>query len=284
MDHSTYSSMANARTAGSTTTQYKTIQAWKTKKIASPAPINSAQQQILSNLDKASQGKVGTFDTDLKTTMAYAGSEQQIENKANNQSSENYKFNDIIDIINPLHHLPIVSTAYRGLTNDKIHPISQIIGGAIYGGPIGAVAGTVNAISQVKTGKDLSGHALSFVGLNKKDSTIVIDKNNPEQQLNNVAHAIETNSPLEKLPGATMAFVNLSEPQKAYQYINIAEGRTAGRMMTKMASYKQINKVKVSEDSQSSTPTMPDLKSLPRKEEITSLTLSAMPPRRPINT
>lgn len=283
MDQSTYSSMSHARTAGSTAPQYKTIQAWKNKKITAPTPINPAQQQIQANLDKAAQGKVGVFDTALETKMAYAGSEQQIENTAHNQSSDNYKFTDIIDIINPLHHLPIVSTAYRGLTSDKIHPLSQIIGGALYGGPVGAVAGTVNAISQIKTGKDLGDHALSFVGLDKKQNNVIIDKNNPEQQLNSVANAIETNSPLENLPGTTMAFVNLSEPQKSYQYSQIAEGRTAGRMMTKMTSYKQIKQV-AENKAYPSAPILPDLKSLPAKEKITSLTLSAMPPRRPINT
>lgn len=76
-----------------------------------------------------------------------------------------YTFADVLDVINPLQHLPVIGTLYRKMTGDTIKPMSGIIGGALFGGPIGAVAGTVNAIVKSTTGKDIAENALAFVGI-----------------------------------------------------------------------------------------------------------------------
>ena len=47
-------------------------------------------------------------------------------------------FGDVLDLVNPLQHLPVVSTVYRKLTGDVITPAMDIAGGALFGGPIGA--------------------------------------------------------------------------------------------------------------------------------------------------
>lgn len=52
-------------------------------------------------------------------------------------------FADVIDIVNPLQHIPIVSTFYRKLTGDTIDPAIRIAGGALFGGPLGALASTM---------------------------------------------------------------------------------------------------------------------------------------------
>jgi len=49
-------------------------------------------------------------------------------------------FHDLIDTLNPLQHIPVVSEIYRGLTGDRISPHARVAGGALYGGPIGLVA------------------------------------------------------------------------------------------------------------------------------------------------
>ncbi|HCZ12942.1 MAG TPA: hypothetical protein DHV16_12065, partial [Nitrospiraceae bacterium] len=49
-------------------------------------------------------------------------------------------FGDILDIVNPLQHIPVVSTVYRSETGDKISPGSRIIGGAIFGQLFGLIA------------------------------------------------------------------------------------------------------------------------------------------------
>lgn len=62
-------------------------------------------------------------------------------------------FDDVLDTFNPLHHIPIVGTIYRGLSGDTIGGAAQIIGGALFGGPIGAIAGAASAIISRQTGQ-----------------------------------------------------------------------------------------------------------------------------------
>src|SRR5690606_26918877 len=49
-------------------------------------------------------------------------------------------FGDLLDTVNPLQHVPVVSEIYRHLTGDRIGPEARVAGGLLYGGPIGAVA------------------------------------------------------------------------------------------------------------------------------------------------
>ena len=71
-------------------------------------------------------------------------------------------FFDLLDVINPLQHIPVVSTLYRELTGDTIDPAPRVAGGAVFGGALGAVAGLLNVILQEATGKDVGEHVLAF--------------------------------------------------------------------------------------------------------------------------
>lgn len=42
---------------------------------------------------------------------------------------DGFRFGDLIDIVNPLQHVPIVSWAYRALTGDTIAPAAKVLGG-----------------------------------------------------------------------------------------------------------------------------------------------------------
>lgn len=84
--------------------------------------------------------------------LAYAGEE------------EAFGFGDIIDIINPLQHLPVIGTLYRKFSGDTLKPLSNIVGGAIFGGPIGAVSSAVNVAVKSGTGKDIAENAFAMVG------------------------------------------------------------------------------------------------------------------------
>jgi len=64
-------------------------------------------------------------------------------------------FTDILDIINPLQHLPVVSTPYRALTGDEISPGSRLVGGVIFGGPTGFAAAVINNAMVDHTGRDV---------------------------------------------------------------------------------------------------------------------------------
>ena len=64
-------------------------------------------------------------------------------------------FGDILDVINPLQHIPVISTIYRNLTGDELSPAARIAGGALFGGPIGLVAGVANTAVLAFSGKDI---------------------------------------------------------------------------------------------------------------------------------
>lgn len=61
---------------------------------------------------------------------------------------DGFSFGDIIDIVNPLQHIPVVSNIYRKITGDTIAPAMEIAGGALFGGPIGAIASIVTTAYQ----------------------------------------------------------------------------------------------------------------------------------------
>lgn len=77
--------------------------------------------------------------------------------------ADGFSFADLIDIVNPLQHIPIVASVYRHLTGDAIAPGSRVAGGALYGGVIGAVLGGANAIVEEATGKDAGELVLSML-------------------------------------------------------------------------------------------------------------------------
>ena len=57
----------------------------------------------------------------------------------NAESSSGLGFRDLLDIVNPLQHIPVIGHIYRSISGDTIHPIMKIAGGALFGGPIGAI-------------------------------------------------------------------------------------------------------------------------------------------------
>ena len=75
---------------------------------------------------------------------------------------DGFTFRDFIDIINPLQHIPIVSTIYRSLTDDTLDHAPRVAGGAVFGGPIGAIAGLLNVIVEEITGKDVGEHVMAM--------------------------------------------------------------------------------------------------------------------------
>lgn len=72
------------------------------------------------------------------------------------KDDDSFGFLDLIDVVNPLQHIPLVGSLYRKLTGDEIKPVSRIVGGAAFGGPLGAASGIVNAVAQWGTGKDVA--------------------------------------------------------------------------------------------------------------------------------
>lgn len=74
-----------------------------------------------------------------------------------------FSFADFLDVINPLQHIPIVSTLYRAITGDTIELAEQLAGDTLYGGVIGFAASVANIAFKEITGKDAGDTVLAFL-------------------------------------------------------------------------------------------------------------------------
>jgi hypothetical protein len=77
-------------------------------------------------------------------------------------AGKEFGFGDLLDVVNPLQHIPVVSTIYRALTGDTIGNAPRVIGDALFGGPIGFVTGLVQVAMKEETGKDIGEHVLAL--------------------------------------------------------------------------------------------------------------------------
>lgn len=74
-----------------------------------------------------------------------------------------FSVSDLLDIVNPLHHIPVVKQVYSAVTGDEIRPELSLIGGALYGGAVGALMPLANLISEEETGESLGEKAFSML-------------------------------------------------------------------------------------------------------------------------
>jgi len=123
----------------------------------------------------------------------------------------------VIDIINPLQHIPVISTMYRHITGDEISPVARIAGGALYGGPIGLAAGVANAAVEDATGKDIGETMLAMVTGDDKTSPHKPAKEAPATMLA-AADIIWNDAPAQNAAAATqLAQANTAPASAAHK-------------------------------------------------------------------
>jgi len=79
-------------------------------------------------------------------------------------------FRDLLDMINPLQHLPVVSSIYRAVTQDELSAGSRLIGGGLFGGFIGLGVAMFNTVIEDLTGRDLGDHVIAMFKGNGDDA------------------------------------------------------------------------------------------------------------------
>jgi hypothetical protein len=98
------------------------------------------------------------------TSLRLALIEEPAEGPPERPTSEKpFGFGDLIDIINPLQHIPLIGTLYRNITGDEIRGSGRILGGALFGGPMGAASSMVNVLVEHDTGRDMTELAFDVV-------------------------------------------------------------------------------------------------------------------------
>jgi hypothetical protein len=135
------------------------------------------------------------IQTSFLDTMAHAKAAQiravQITPARNDPAAGPSFADNLIDIVNPLQHIPIVSTAYRAITGDKISDGAKIIGGGLYGGLIGLGSSMADVAFKNMTGKDFGDTVLSmFEG--GEDTSVAVASAEPAAKPDSVATAAPT--------------------------------------------------------------------------------------------
>lgn len=108
-------------------------------------------------------------------------------------SDDGPSFAEFLDIVNPLQHIPVVSTLYRAITGDDIGPGPRAAGGMLFGGPVGAIVAGVTALFEEASGGDIGEHIASLI----EDFTGDGEGNAP-----NVADAAQAGAPSGPQTGA----------------------------------------------------------------------------------
>ncbi len=78
-------------------------------------------------------------------------------------SDQGASFGEVLDAINPLHHIPVVSTIYRAVSGDTIGFGPRLIGAAIFGGPLGLIIAGITAFFEEMSGGTVTEHALALL-------------------------------------------------------------------------------------------------------------------------
>lgn len=158
----------------------------------------------LQNATKRAAGSAQseTAQSEISATQNASGAEKPHRGLF---GPEGFSFSAFLDIVNPLQHIPVVNSIYRAVTGDTIENGSRIIGGALFGGPIGLVASIINGIVDEETGKDIGSHALAAVGIDDgmgRDASVGLAQNAPPAA---AAQNALVENPAQKLPGAVKA-------------------------------------------------------------------------------
>ena len=73
-------------------------------------------------------------------------------------------FSDILEMLNPLQHLPVISHLYRAESGNDIPAIAKIIGAGAFGGVIGAVGSAAVSLIEGLSGEPILQMATSLGG------------------------------------------------------------------------------------------------------------------------
>jgi hypothetical protein len=94
----------------------------------------------------------------------FGGDYAETVNAAVSNSSDGGEFLEtLLDIVNPLQHLPVISTVYRALTGDAISAPARLVGGVLFGGLLGGASAAINLAVEEITGSDIGEHALALL-------------------------------------------------------------------------------------------------------------------------
>ncbi len=150
---------------------------------------NYAERTQQNQIQTKAQSQLQS-QADTKTAELITGSINSRKPEA-----DDFGFEDMLDIINPLHHIPVVSTLYQDLTGDTISAPAKIVGGGLFGGVTGLAGSLVDAVIEEVSGLDIGHHVLAFF---TGEADEVMDKDAEPNQVSTQTASLTTNPSLKE--------------------------------------------------------------------------------------
>ncbi|MFT6558198.1 hypothetical protein [Sneathiella sp.] len=172
--------------------------------------VASVQNDPFAYLDQAYQGANNEVRyTSVEKTTAEAPSDAAAGTEEDSTAlfgEDGFGFDDFLDIINPLQHIPVISNLYREFTGDELSPGARMIGGGIFGGGVGLASSVINSAIEMQTGKDIGGHVIGL--FTSDDETSPAPQAVAEVTGLSSASVADTQAPSPVLQAASVAAVN----------------------------------------------------------------------------
>ena len=137
---------------------------WQHEHYTSPFTRQATPDAVQPDTTPSSGNTFDQILAALDSGMNTAAAEKNGENTL--AANKPYDVFDIIDMINPLQHIPVLSNIYRAVTGDEIRQEIRIAGSMVIGtltGPVGMVTGLSNAAVDFTTDKPIGDHVLTAV-------------------------------------------------------------------------------------------------------------------------
>lgn len=132
--------------------------------VATVQPVQAAAPKPTAKPEQPIHNMAESIQTIEKIEAASAqlvASSTSFERTAGSIQHAEMTFADMIDVVNPLQHIPVLSGVYRNVTGDEISTPAKIAGGALYGGPVGAASSIATAMVEEHSGKSIQDHVFS---------------------------------------------------------------------------------------------------------------------------
>lgn len=109
-------------------------------------------------------GSSATDSTQNSPAAGQISSTGKIDRSHLPQNVTSVSFDDFVDVLNPLQHVPVLSDLYRTATGDKISGLARVAGGFLYGGMIGGLVSFAAATYEQVHGMDPGETVIAMLG------------------------------------------------------------------------------------------------------------------------
>jgi hypothetical protein len=151
---------------------------------------------------------------------------------------KDFSFEDVLDLINPLQHIPLISSMYRESTGDTIGAVPRVLGDALYGGglvgaAVGAATALVNVAVEAVTGKDVGGTMMALLnGESLSDGTAVAERSSGTSSSSGsgagaAAETINAAKPDNATAADTETLPSPAEELQTFPGVNMGAGKGA---------------------------------------------------------